>query len=41
MAMLKIDDETRNKLRRYKAQDGLTYTEAIERLLNETGWNND
>jgi hypothetical protein len=28
----------RNELRRFKAQDGLTYDEAIARLLAEEGW---
>lgn len=41
MAMVNIDDETRDKLRRYKAQDGLTYTEAIERLLEKEGWSDE
>jgi len=38
MAMVSIDDETRNELRRYKAEHGDTYTEALERLLEESGW---
>ena len=28
----------RNELRRFKAQDGLTYDEAIARLLANEGW---
>jgi len=31
----------RDELRRYKAEDGLTYDEAITRLLSEVGWIND
>lgn len=38
MAMVKIDDSTRDELRKYKAQNGDTYTEAIERLLESGGW---
>lgn len=38
MAMVKLDDETRNELRRYKAQDGLTYDEAVTELLKSAGW---
>jgi len=38
MAMVQLDDETRNELRRYKADHGETYSEAVERLLNESGW---
>jgi len=34
MAMVKLDDDTRNRLRVYKAEHGDTYTEAIERLLD-------
>ncbi len=41
MAMVSIDDETRNELRRYKAEYGDTYSEAIERLLSETGWKDE
>jgi len=41
MAMVSIDDETRNELRRYKAEYGDTYTEAVERLLRETGWTDE
>lgn len=33
MAVIRIDDETRDKLREYKAKHGDTYTEAVERLL--------
>lgn len=39
MAMVEIDDETRDKLRMYKAKEGLTYTEAIEELLANAGEN--
>lgn len=38
MAMLQVDDDTRDELRKFKAQDGLTYSEAIERLLDRDGW---
>jgi len=41
MAMISIDDEVRNELRRYKAEHGDTYTEAVERLLESEGWMND
>lgn len=36
-----VYEETRDELRRYKAQDGLTYDEAIARLLEEAEWIND
>lgn len=36
-----IDKETRSRLRRYKAQDGLSYDEAITELLNKAGWECD
>ena len=39
MAMVKLDDETRNELRRYKAEYGMTYSEAIDQLLDNDGWN--
>ena len=38
MAMVSIDDDTRDELRKYKAEHGDTYTEAIERLLESDGW---
>lgn len=41
MAMVQLDDETRDELRRYKAEYGDTYTEAVERLLSDTGWYNE
>jgi len=31
----------RDEFRRYKAEDGLTYNEAIARLLSEVDWIND
>jgi nucleoside-triphosphatase THEP1 len=37
-AMVSIDDETRDELRKYKAEHGDTYTEAVDRLLGEVGW---
>ena len=36
-----LDEETRDELRRYKAQDGKTYDEAIIELLQEVGWLDD
>lgn len=41
MAMVQIDDSTRDELRRYKAEHGDTYDEAINRLLENDGWNNE
>lgn len=38
MAMVQIDDNTRDELRKYKAQHGDTYTEAVERLLESEDW---
>lgn len=38
MAMVNLPDETRNELRKYKAQDGQTYGEAVEDLLESAGW---
>lgn len=38
MAMVSLDDETRDELRRFKAEYGDTYTEAVERLLESRGW---
>lgn len=38
MATISIDDETRDELRKYKAEEGDTYTEAIEQLLESDGW---
>jgi len=35
---IEIDEEVRGHLRRYKAEDGLTYDEAITKLLREVGW---
>lgn len=35
---LNIKEPVRDELRRYKAQDGLTYDEAIARLLTEADW---
>lgn len=33
-----IKEAVRDELRRYKAEDGLTYDEAIVRLLTEVDW---
>jgi len=38
MAMVSIDDDVRNDLRRYKAENGDTYSEAVKRLLKNEGW---
>lgn len=38
---IEVDEDTRDELRRYKAQDGLTYDEAINRLLEQSNWNED
>lgn len=38
---LSIKKTVRDELRRYKAEDGLTYDEAIARLLAEVDWIND
>lgn len=37
---IEIDEATRDRLRRYKAQDGKTYDEAINYLLDVDGWEN-
>lgn len=36
MAMVQIDDDARDELRKYKAEYGDTYTEAVWRLLNNS-----
>lgn len=36
-----IDSDVRDRLRRYKAQEGLTYSEAIAELLDQVGWEAD
>jgi hypothetical protein len=38
MAMVNLPDETRDELRKYKAEYGDTYGEAVERLLQDSGW---
>lgn len=38
---VEISVERRNELRRYKAQDGQTYDEALEELLDIAGWYDD
>jgi len=40
-ANVMIDDSTRDELRRYKAEYGETYSDAIDRLLRSEGWLND
>jgi hypothetical protein len=41
MALIDVEDETRDKLRVYKARHGDTYTQAIERLFEQTEWEYD
>lgn len=36
-----VSEPVRDELRRYKAQDGLTYDQAIARLLEHAGWIED
>jgi len=38
---LKVSEETRHELRKYKAENGETYDDAIWRLLEDTGWFED
>jgi len=38
---INISEAVRDELRRYKADDGLTYDEAIARLLTEVDWIED
>lgn len=35
---IELDEDVRDELRRYKAQDGQTYDEAIIELLEAVGW---
>lgn len=35
---INIKETVRDELRRYKAEDGYTYDQAIARLLDEDGW---
>lgn len=35
---INLSEGVRDELRRYKAEDGLTYDEAIAELLVEVGW---
>jgi hypothetical protein len=41
MVAIDVDKDTRGELRKYKAEDGQTYTEAIEELLENAGWYDD
>lgn len=41
MTSISISEPVRDELRRYKAQDGLTYDEAIARLLSDADWISD
>lgn len=38
---ISVYEAVRDELRRYKADDGLTYDEAIARLLENAGWIDD
>ena len=38
---ISVKEPVRDELRRYKADDGLTYDEAIARLLEQIGWIED
>lgn len=38
---ISVKAPVRDELRRYKADDGLTYDEAIARLLAQAGWIED
>jgi hypothetical protein len=38
---IEVDEETRDRLRRYKSQDGRDYDEAISDLLDMAGWEVD
>jgi hypothetical protein len=38
---ISVKEPVRDELRRYKADDGLTYDEAIARLLEQVGWIED
>jgi hypothetical protein len=33
-----VSEPVRDELRRYKAQDGLTFNQAVARLLAKAGW---
>lgn len=35
---IQLDEDTRDELRKYKAEYGFTYDEAIEKLLADSGW---
>lgn len=35
---IELQEDTRDELRVYKAEHGLTYNEAVEKLLAEAGW---
>jgi len=38
---ISLKEPVRDELRRYKAEDGLTYDEAIARLLEDVDWIDD
>lgn len=38
---IEVHEDTRDELRKYKAEHGLTYNEALEKLLAESGWYDD
>lgn len=35
---VQLREDTRDELRKYKAKHGLTYDEAVSKLLDEVGW---
>lgn len=35
---VQLGEDTRDELRKYKAEHGLTYDEAVQKLLADTGW---
>ena len=35
---IQLSEDTRDDLRRYKAEHGVTYDEAIQKLLADVGW---
>lgn len=35
---VQIEEDTRDELRKYKAEHGITYDEAVQKLLYDTGW---
>lgn len=35
---VQIQEDTRDELRKYKAEHGITYDEAVSKLLYDAGW---